>query len=77
MGAQTIKRNRERPSVTRKASPARRTAFEVLRRVEEEGAYAAPLLAGATEHLRADDRALCYELVLGVLRWQLWLDRLT
>ena len=77
VGAQITKRNRERPSSTRKASPARRTAFEVLRRVEEEGAYAAPLLAGATEHLRTDDRALCYELVLGVLRWQLWLDRLT
>lgn len=77
VGAQIIKRNRERLSATRKASPARRTAFEVLRRVEEEGAYAAPLLAGATEHLRVDDRALCYELVLGVLRWQLWLDRLT
>src|SRR6267378_6382227 len=27
------------------------------------------------ERLRSDDRALCYELVLGVLRRQLWLDR--
>lgn len=57
-------------------SPARYAAFEILRRVEEEGSYAAPLLASATEALRPDDRALCYELVLGVLRWQLWLDRL-
>lgn len=55
-------------------SPARRAASEILRRVEEEGAFAAPLLAGA--ELSAEDRALCYELVLGVLRRQLWLDRL-
>ena len=57
-------------------SPARREAFEVLRRVEEEGAFAAPLLAGLPEGLSAEDRALCHELVLGVLRRQLWLDRL-
>src|SRR2546421_7210698 len=57
-------------------SPARRVAFSVLSRVEEEGAFASVLLAHATEGLRADDRALCYELVLGTLRWQLWLDKL-
>ena len=33
------------------------------------------LLATLMEGLRADDRALCNELTLGVLRWQLWLDR--
>jgi len=55
-------------------SPARRAAFDILRRVESEGAYASPLLVAADERLRADDRALCYELVLGVLRRQLWLD---
>lgn len=59
-----------------RASPARRAAFEILRRVEEEGSFAAPLLAGLDERLRADDRALCYELVLGTLRRQLWLDKL-
>ena len=59
----------------RKATPARLAAFEILRRVEEEGAFAAPLLAATAEGLRAEDRALCYELVLGCLRWQLWLDR--
>ncbi len=57
-------------------SPARGAAFEILRRVEEEDSYAAPLLASAAETLRPEDRALCYELVLGVLRWQLWLDSL-
>ena len=60
----------------RRASAARRAAFEILRRVEEEGAFAAPLLASVGEELRADDRALCHELVLGCLRRQLWLDRL-
>lgn len=57
-------------------SPARSAAFEILRRVEEEGAFASLLLAATGEELRAEDRALAYELVMGVLRWQLWLDRL-
>lgn len=60
----------------RVVSPARRAAFNILRRVEEEGAYASVLLATSEREMRADDRALCYELVLGVLRWQLWLDAL-
>lgn len=60
----------------RVVSPARLAAFEVLRRVEEEGAFASTLLAALDEEMRADDRALCYELVQGVLRRQLWLDYL-
>jgi 16S rRNA (cytosine967-C5)-methyltransferase len=63
-------------SGVRRVSASRRAAFEVLRRVEEEGAFASVLLVSAGEELRADDRALCYELVLGVLRRQLWLDKL-
>jgi 16S rRNA (cytosine967-C5)-methyltransferase len=59
----------------RGVSPARRAAFEVLRRVEEEGAFAAPLLANLPEGLSPEDRGLAYELTLGVLRRQLWLDR--
>lgn len=59
----------------RRVSPARKVADEVLRRVEEEGAYASVLLTAAAEGLRTDDRALAYELTLGVLRRQLWLDR--
>src|SRR5712692_9398475 len=55
-------------------SPARRAALEILRRVELEGAYASVLLAGLDRGMREDDRALCHELVLGVLRRQLWLD---
>src|SRR5216683_2402304 len=56
-------------------SPARRAAFEILRRVEDESAYASLLLVPMDERLRTDDRSLCHELVLGVLRRQLCLDR--
>ena len=56
-------------------SPARLTAFEVLRRVGE-GAYASVLLASREDELSRLDRALCHELVMGVLRRQLWLDQL-
>jgi len=55
-------------------SPARRAAFEILRRTEE-GAYSSVLLAAADADLNNKDRALCHELVLGVLRRRLWLDR--
>lgn len=57
-------------------SPARSAAFNILHRVEEEGAFASVLLAASDEEMRADDRSLCYELVMGCLRWQLWLDKL-
>jgi 16S rRNA (cytosine967-C5)-methyltransferase len=56
-------------------SPARGAAFEILRRVEE-GAYASVLLVSKEDSLSPLDRALCHELVMGVLRRQLWLDRL-
>ncbi len=75
MGARVVKRGRG-GGEGREVSAARRAAFEILRRVEEEGAFAAPLLATVTGELAAEDRALCYELVLGVLRRRLWLDRL-
>ncbi|HEX8749008.1 MAG TPA: 16S rRNA (cytosine(967)-C(5))-methyltransferase RsmB [Pyrinomonadaceae bacterium] len=65
-----------KPPGARQVSPARMTAFEILRRVEDEDAYASVLLASHEAGLRADDRALSYEIVLGVLRWRLWLDRL-
>lgn len=60
----------------RVVSPARREAFNILRRVEEEGAFSTVLLASVDDEMRAEDRALAYELVLGVLRWQLFLDAL-
>ena len=56
-------------------SPARRAAFEVLRRVETERAYASVLIASLPDaDLSREDRALAQEIALGVLRWQLWLD---
>ncbi|HWW77821.1 MAG TPA: 16S rRNA (cytosine(967)-C(5))-methyltransferase RsmB [Pyrinomonadaceae bacterium] len=70
-----VKRSAKPAGASRAVSPARRAAFEILRRVEEEGAFAAPLLANPPDALSAEDRGLCYELVLGVLRRQLWLDR--
>ena len=60
---------------TNSVSPARLAAFEILERVED-GAYASILLAQKEADLEPRDRALCHELVMGVLRWQLWLDRL-
>ena len=56
-------------------SDARRAAFEILRRVED-GAFASVLLASKEDNLTPPDRGLTHELVLGVLRHQLWLDRL-
>ena len=56
-------------------SPARRAAFEILRRVEEADAYSSALLARPDNDLNEKDRALSHELVLGVLRRRLWLDR--
>jgi 16S rRNA (cytosine967-C5)-methyltransferase len=61
---------------TAAASPARLVAFEILRRVEEERAFASVLLAAKEDALQPNDRSLCHELVMGVLRRQLWLDHL-
>ena len=55
-------------------SPARLAAFDILRQVEN-GAFSSVLLAAEEPHLQPANRALCHELVLGVLRWQLRLDK--
>ena len=56
-------------------SAARRIAFEVLRRVEDEGAYASDLLhAELGADVSAEDAGLATELVLGVVRWRRLLD---
>jgi 16S rRNA (cytosine967-C5)-methyltransferase len=56
-------------------SPARRTAIDILQRVEAGRAFASVLIAGIPESsLTHRDRALAQELVLGVLRWQKALD---
>ena len=49
-------------------------AFEILRRVEEEAAYASVLLTQKEVLLSDRDRSLSHELTMGVLRWQLKLD---
>lgn len=59
----------------KQVSPARRAAFEILRRVAD-GAFSSVLLAAEEPGLKPADRALCHELVLGVLRWQLYLDKI-
>ena len=56
-------------------TPARRAAFEILRRVAG-GAFSSILLAAEEPDLKPADRALCHELVLGVLRRQLFLDKI-
>ncbi len=56
------------------ASP-RKVAFDILRRVEEEGAYSSLLLQAIDERDLAErDIALVTELVYGVLRRRLYLD---
>src|SRR5438876_913985 len=64
------------PAKSKPVAPARLAAFEILRRVEEGYAFASVLLAARAEELQAHDRSLCHEIVMGVLRRQLWLDRL-
>ena len=56
-------------------SPARKVAYEVLRRVEAEGAYASDVLhAELGARVKAEDAGLATELVMGVLRWRRLLD---
>ena len=60
---------------SKEISPARVAAFNILQQVEN-GAFSSVLLAAQNSNLQPLDRALCHELVLGVLRWQLSLDRI-
>jgi 16S rRNA (cytosine967-C5)-methyltransferase len=56
-------------------SPARKIAYEVLRRVEAEGAYASDVLhAELGARVKSEDAGLATELVMGVLRWRRLLD---
>ena len=56
-------------------SQARTITFDVLRRVETQGAYADEALrAELREGVRTEDAGLATELTLGVLRWQRLLD---
>ncbi|HEU5451712.1 MAG TPA: transcription antitermination factor NusB [Terriglobales bacterium] len=56
-------------------SPARAAAFDILLRVERDQAYASELLnSERTAELAPADRALCMEIVMGVLRWRIRVD---
>ncbi|HTP43749.1 MAG TPA: 16S rRNA (cytosine(967)-C(5))-methyltransferase RsmB [Candidatus Acidoferrum sp.] len=56
-------------------SPARTVAFDVLHRVEAEGAYASDVLhAELGPRIAADNAALATEITFGVLRWRRLLD---
>jgi 16S rRNA (cytosine967-C5)-methyltransferase len=56
-------------------SAARKIAYEVLRRVEAEGAYASDLLHSELgARVKTEDAGLATELVMGVLRWRRLLD---
>jgi 16S rRNA (cytosine967-C5)-methyltransferase len=56
-------------------SSARKIAYDVLKRVEAEGAYASDLLHTALgAGVLANDAALATELTMGVLRWRRLLD---
>ncbi|HWR15100.1 MAG TPA: 16S rRNA (cytosine(967)-C(5))-methyltransferase RsmB [Terriglobales bacterium] len=56
-------------------SPARDAALDILLRVEHHGAFASELIhSERLEKLTPQDRGLCMELVLGVLRWRSRLD---
>jgi len=57
-------------------SPSRTAAFDILMRVER-GAFADELLHSArVDGLSPADRALCTEIVMGVLRWRSQLDEM-
>ena len=55
-------------------APARQTAYAVLRRVAEEGAYADRALRSASEGLDDRDRALARQLAFGAVQRQRTLD---
>ncbi len=57
-------------------SPARKAAYDILLRVDRGRAHSDDLLRDeAVSALTVPDRHLATALVLGVLRWQIWLDR--
>ena len=61
--------------MTSKISSARIAAFDALKEIDE-GKFSSVVLAEKEPQLSPLDRALCHELVLGVLRWQLQLDKI-
>lgn len=58
-------------------SPARLSAYDILLQVERGEGSSSELLAEHAERLEERDRGLSHELTLGVLRRQMYLDRIT
>lgn len=56
-------------------SPSRIAAFEILLKVEKDKAFSSILLPMYEENLSEKDSGLCHELVLGILRKQIYLDK--
>lgn len=70
-----MKRKTARTKNLMAVSPARKIAFDVLRRVESQGAYAGDLLhEDLAAGVRREDAALATEISLGVLRRRRLLD---
>ncbi|MGB7208080.1 MAG: 16S rRNA (cytosine(967)-C(5))-methyltransferase RsmB [Pyrinomonadaceae bacterium] len=59
-----------------KISPARIAAFEILSKIENEQAFSSELLPLYEKNLSDNDRSLCHNLTLGVLRKQILIDRI-
>lgn len=59
-----------------KISPARKSAFQILYKIEKEKAFSSILLPIYEENLENKDRSLCHNLVLGILRKKLYLDEI-
>lgn len=59
-----------------KISPARVAAFDILKRIETDQAFSSVLLPEYEAALSPKDRSLCHQLTLGVLRKQIYLDRI-
>lgn len=59
-----------------KISPARLAVFEILTKIETEKAFSSILLANYEQNLSLKDRSLCHEITLGVLRKQIYLERI-
>lgn len=59
-----------------KISPARTAAFDIALRIETERAFSSVLLPLYENSLSQADASLCHELVLGMLRRQMYLDRI-
>jgi 16S rRNA (cytosine967-C5)-methyltransferase len=59
-----------------KISPARRAALEILNRIDDDRAFSSVILPQYEAELSKNDRGLCHELVLGVLRRRMYLDKI-